>query len=212
MSRVLDLWAGMTGTILDFAGTTAPTDWLMCYGQSLLRTDYPNLFAAIGTTYGAADGTHFTLPDCRGRSVVGKDNMGGTAANRVTTAGGGIDGVTLGATGGAQTHQLTAAQMPSHTHANTLTDPGHTHTNTLTDPGHTHGHNALLANQSSSTGGGGFAIPANSGATINSATTGITINNASKVTGMSINNVSQGSDGAHPNVQPGIVFNKIIKA
>ncbi|WOH61899.1 phage tail protein [Bradyrhizobium sp. BWC-3-1] len=212
MSRVLDMWAGMTGTVLDFAGTTAPTGWLMCYGQSLLRTDYPNLFDAIGTTYGAADGTHFTLPDCRGRSSIGKDNMGGTAANRVTTAGGGIDGVTLGAVGGAQTHQLTAAQMPSHTHANTLTDPGHTHTNTLTDPGHTHSSNAAINGGGSSTGGGGFALNATGGATINSNTTGITINNASKVTGMSINNVSQGSDGAHPNVQPGIVFNKIIKA
>jgi microcystin-dependent protein len=190
MSRVLDMWAGMTGTVLDFAGATAPDGWLMCFGQSLLRTDYPNLFAAIGTTYGAADGTHFTLPDCRGRSSIGKDNMGGTAANRVTTAGGGIDGVTLGAAGGAQTHTLTAAQMPSHTHANTLNDPGHTHSS-----------NAAINGGGSSTGGGGFALNATGGATINSAGTGITINN-----------VSQGSDGAHPNVQPGIVFNKIIKA
>lgn len=212
MSRVLDMWAGMTGTVLDFAGTTAPTGWLMCYGQAVSRATYPNLFAKIGTTFGAGDGTTtFNLPDTRGRAVIGKDDMGGTAANRVTTAGGGIDGATLGASGGAQTHQLTAAQMPAHTHANTLNDPGHVHANTLSDPGHTHGHNAAMANSGSSTGGGAFAIYAPAGATINAAATGITINNASKVSGVTITNASQGSDGAHPNVQPGIVFNKIIK-
>lgn len=119
MSRLLDLWAGMTGTVLDFAGDTAPNGWLLCYGQSLLRADYPNLFAAIGTTYGAADGTHFNLPDCRGRVHAGKDNMGGTAANRLTNSGTGnpgIDGATLGAAGGVDRHTLTAAQIPAHSH------------------------------------------------------------------------------------------------
>lgn len=234
MSRVLDMWAGMTGTILDFAGNTAPNGWLLCYGQAISRAAYPNLFAKIGTTFGAGDGaTTFNVPDARGRAAIGKDDMGGTAAGRVTAAGGGIAAATLGATGGAEAHALTTAQMPAHTHPNTLTDPGHTHanalndpghvhSNTLNDPGHSHGHNALLANQSSSTGGGGFPIPANAGATISANTTGITINNASKATGMTITNASvaagvtitnasQGSGNAHPNVQPGIVFNKIIK-
>lgn len=116
MSRVLDMWAGMTGTVLDFAGTTAPNGWLLCFGQSLLRADYPHLFAKIGTTYGSADATHFNLPDCRGRVAAGKDNMGGAAANRLTTAGGGVDGSTLGAAGGADTHTLTSAQIPAHSH------------------------------------------------------------------------------------------------
>lgn len=212
MSRVLGLLAGLSGVIFDYAGATAPNGWLMCYGQAVSRTTYKNLFAAIGTTYGAGDGsTTFNLPDCRGRAIIGKDNMGGTAAGRVTTAGGGIDGATLGASGGVEKHQLTAAQMPSHTHANTLTDPGHIHSNTLTDPGHTHSHNAAAQVGGSSTGGGAFALNAQANATINAAGTGITINNASKVTGITINNAAQGSDNAHPNVQPGIVFNKIIK-
>jgi microcystin-dependent protein len=43
--------------------------------------------------------------------------MGGTAASRLTTAGSGVNGLTLGATGGSQTHTLTTAQIPSHTHA-----------------------------------------------------------------------------------------------
>ncbi len=70
MSKVLDLWAGMTGTVLDFAGTTAPDGWLMCFGQAVSRTTYANLFAKIGTIYGAGDGsTTFNLPDCRGRAL-----------------------------------------------------------------------------------------------------------------------------------------------
>jgi microcystin-dependent protein len=56
------------------------------------------------------------LPDLRGRVTAGKDNMGGSAASRVTTAGSGIDGATLGATGGAQSHTLTTSEIPAHTH------------------------------------------------------------------------------------------------
>lgn len=159
--------------------------------------------------------------------------MGGTAAARLSAGGSGLVGTTLGATGGGETHTLTTAQMAAHTHANTITDPGHVHTNvlndpghahanTISDPGHTHGHNAAAAAGGSSTGGGAFAIYAPAGATINAAGTGISINNAgagtgmtitnaSKVAGVTITNASQGSGNAHPNVQPTMVLNHIIK-
>lgn len=102
------------GVVLPFAGSTAPTGWLLCFGQTVSRTTYAALFAALGTTYGAGDGTTtFALPDLRGRIPGGKDNMGGTAANRLTTAGSGVNGLSLGATGGAETHTLTNAQLPS---------------------------------------------------------------------------------------------------
>lgn len=87
MSRVLDLWAGMTGTVLPFAGSAAPIGWLLCYGQAVSRTTYANLFAAIGTAYGAGDGsTTFNVPDLRGRVAAGKDDMGGTAASRLNVS------------------------------------------------------------------------------------------------------------------------------
>jgi microcystin-dependent protein len=56
------------------------------------------------------------LPDLRGRVPVGKDDMGGSAANRITSGGSGIAGTTLGAAGGAETHTLSTSQMPPHSH------------------------------------------------------------------------------------------------
>lgn len=107
-----------TGVVLPFAGSAAPTGWLLCDGSAVSRTTYADLFTALSTTYGVGNGsTTFNLPDLRGRVAGGKDNMGGTAASRLTTAGSGVDGATLGASGGAQTHTLTANQMPSHTHS-----------------------------------------------------------------------------------------------
>lgn len=70
--------------------------------------------------WGVGDGsTTFNVPDCRGRTSVGRDNMGGTAANRLTNSGAGnpgVDGKRLGAAGGADRHAISEAQMPSHWH------------------------------------------------------------------------------------------------
>lgn len=60
------------GTVLPFAGNTEPEGFLFTEGQEVLRNAYPNLFAAIGTTYGAGDGeTTFNLPDYREMVLVG---------------------------------------------------------------------------------------------------------------------------------------------
>ena len=105
------------GIVSAFAGVTAPAGWLMCYGQAVSRTEYSALFTALSTTYGSGDGsTTFNVPDLRGRTVAGLDNMDGTAASRLTAGGSGITGTTLGASGGTETHTLTSAEMPSHTH------------------------------------------------------------------------------------------------
>jgi microcystin-dependent protein len=106
------------GSVVDFAGSSAPTGWLLCAGQAVSRTNFANLFAAIGTTFGVGDGgTTFNLPDLRGRVAAGRDDMNGTAANRLTTGGSGINGSSLGASGGTQTHTLSTSEMPSHTHS-----------------------------------------------------------------------------------------------
>jgi microcystin-dependent protein len=94
-----------------YGGTSAPTGWLLCNGAAVSRSTYADLFAVVGTTYGAGDGSStFNLPDLRDRFAVGS----GTTYS-------------AGATGGAATHTLTEAEMPAHTHSATSTDSGHTH-------------------------------------------------------------------------------------
>lgn len=93
------------GVMVEFAGSAAPSGWLLCDGSAVSRTTYAALFAVIGTTHGAGDGsTTFNLPDRRDRMGVGAS---GTKA--------------LGSTGGSATKDL------SHTH----TTPNHTHTDTF---------------------------------------------------------------------------------
>ena len=106
-----------TGAVLPYAGSSAPTGFLLCYGQAISRSTYADLFSAISTTYGTGDGSStFNLPDLRGRVVAGQDDMGGSSADRLTDQTGGLNGDTLGDTGGSETHTLTTAQMPAHTH------------------------------------------------------------------------------------------------
>ena len=67
---VFESWPA--GVIIPFAGTSVPTGYLLCNGAAVSRTDYANLFAAIGTLYGAGDGsTTFNLPDARDRVLQG---------------------------------------------------------------------------------------------------------------------------------------------
>ena len=110
--RVKQAAATPTGVILPFAGPTAPSDFLLCYGQSLSTSTYADLFAIIGYTYGGS-GSAFNVPDLRGRVVGGQDDMGGTSANRLTSP---LNGDTLGGAGGSQSHSLTEAELAAHTH------------------------------------------------------------------------------------------------
>jgi len=103
------------GAGIDFWGTTAPnSSFAFSYGQAISRTTYAGLFALLGTTYGNGDGsTTFNLPDKRGRISVALDTMGGVAAGRITSAVGGIDGTTIGATGGGQTYTMLRSDLPN---------------------------------------------------------------------------------------------------
>lgn len=73
-----------TGTVVSFAGASAPSGWLMCDGAAVSRTAYAALFSVIGTVYGAGDGsTTFNLPDLRGEFVRGLDSGRGVDPGRV---------------------------------------------------------------------------------------------------------------------------------
>jgi microcystin-dependent protein len=129
-----------------------------------------------------AAGKTIALPDFRGRVPAGLDDMGNTSAARLTV----MASTTLGIAGGNQEVALTTAQLPAHTHANTLNDPGHVHTIPL--------FNGLTA-----------------GASTANAATGSTQSSGSSTTGITITNASVGSGSAHLNVQPTILMTYYMK-
>ena len=184
---------------LPFFLTTAPnSSFVFPFGQAINRTTYSALFSAMSTTYGTGDGsTTFNLPDLRGRVPAGKDDMGGSAASRLTStyfgATSGQAGTTLGAIGGGESHTLTTAELASHSHANSLTDPGHTH----------------LENIPSAGSGSTYPTVANGGAS--SVFLFPQPSTASNTTGITITNANAGSGNAHAIVQPTIVCNYIMR-
>jgi microcystin-dependent protein len=150
-----------TGTVVDFAGSSAPTGWLICNGATISQSTYAALYAIIGHTYGAdPGGGNFILPDCRGKATVGylaADSNFGALGNVAA---------------GEKTHLLTSAEsgVPAH---------GHPY------------HDPYPATKALQWGGGSdWAV------------------NTSAVTG---NNTAANASSAHNNIQPSIVFNKIIK-
>lgn len=199
-----------TGTVWQYDGTTEPSGWVFSSGLTIgsassgatgrANADTQslfNLYWASGTdttlpiftsggsasTRGAsaaadwAANKRISLPDRRGRVGVGRDDMGGTAANRITNAGSGIVGTTLFATGGAQGVTLDVTQIPAHTH----TIPGQT--------GDVGGSGTYNAKPYFSNDGTPPSTPITSNPPTGSA----------------------GGGAAHPNVQPSIVTNFIIK-
>lgn len=119
------------GTEVSWPGLTAPTKWQLCDGGQLKIADYPGLYNVLGTRYNTGGETagYFRKPDRRGRTLIGRDNMGGTAAGRVTQAVSGLDGLTLGAVGGSQYQQQHQHTDP----APTVTGDGtHTHATNFT--------------------------------------------------------------------------------
>ena len=94
------------GTIRPTARNDTPVGWLECNGQAVSRATYARLFTAIGTRHGVGDGaTTFTLPDGRGRALIGAG------------AGPGLTARVLGQEVGAETHTLTVAEIPGHSHS-----------------------------------------------------------------------------------------------
>lgn len=175
------------GEVKSWTGLTAMPSWvtsctnrpyLLCDGTVYNISDYPYLGNRLLGTFGGNGLTTFAVPDLRGRVSLPYDGTG----TRITSAGCGINGQTLGASADNQSVTLTLSQIPTHNH--TLTDPGHFH---------------QLGYSQAAAAGPGFSAVAGfpaSGAAVNATTdtrtTGITIADA-------------GGGALHTNVQPSIV-------
>lgn len=181
-----------SGNVQLTARATAPSGWVLCDGASYLRTGaYANLFAAIGTTYGAVDGTHFNVPNLKGRVPVGVD-----ASQTEFDA--------LGETGGAKAVQLQASEMPVHNHtASVTTDGSHSHYITTYNDDY------------NDIGGSGTTGPSFSK---NNDSPGTTRTLSTNSTGAHTHTVTIGNAGgtggvtqSHNNLQPYLAMNYIIK-
>lgn len=166
----LQLAVNPTGAVLPYAGATAPSGYLLCDGSTFNGDQYPELRDCLGDTYGVHSGTSYYLPNLKGRVPVGKD-----ASQTEFDA--------MGETGGAKTHTLTIAEMPSHTHIQNA----HSH---IID---------------------GALIPRGTGSDFREVTDAGT--GTSNVTTRSETATNQytGGGGAHNNLQPYVVLNYIIK-
>lgn len=183
------------GASVDFWGTSAPnSSFVLMYGQAVSRSTYSTLFGMLGTTFGSGDGsTTFNVPDLRGRIVAGKDDMGGSAANRLTTV---LTGTTLGYTAGTETVTLTASQIPSITSSGSIS---------VTSTQGNIPSNTVQLGTVNGVGGGQWGIlgPSN-GST--QATIGTITSTGSN--SMTSNNTS---GAAHSNMPPTIIGNKLIR-
>jgi len=137
------------GVMLDYAGATAPSGYLLCDGSNYSTTTYAALFAAIGYAWGGS-GTNFNVPDMRGRVSIGAGS------------GTGLTNRTLAAVSGEENHTLVTAETPLATHTHTFTVPSSTGTtNTGTS-----------SSVSLNTSGGSTGTGATGGGTTGTGTTG----------------------------------------
>lgn len=185
------------GEVKDYIGSlAAPPGFVIAAGQQISRTGiFASLFAVLGTTCGAGDGsTTFNICDYRGTVLAGLDNQNGTARNLLTNAATGC-GTTMNGFGGqcangAQNHTLSQAELPVFSQTPTFTGTGQTwniNQSVLTPTG------AL-----DSMAGGDFARQ--------SSTVTVTVTPAGTISA-----VTFGSGNAHPVVQPTAAVLKMVR-
>jgi microcystin-dependent protein len=180
-----EFWAGLSAMPAWVAACTIPP-YLLCDGTVYNFATYPYLGARFGNMFGGNGITTFGVPDLRGRVPLAYDGTG----TRITTAGSGLNGQTLGASLDQQNVTLTSAQLAVHQHAVYLKDPGHTHS-------YTRGVVVSYVNGASNAGAMQFGTTDTTG----NSTTGITIGS---VNGTANDNLTANTGGgqAHTNVQP----------
>lgn len=194
------------GIIHMYAGSTAPTGFLACDGSLVSRSTYADLFAAIGDTFGAGDGsTTFALPDLSGRVALGASQTR-----------------SVGTSGGEEGHVLQSAELPSHSHS--VAAHGHANTITATTPALSHSittqpsftYNAPGGGVGCGSGSGGYrgtsSVNASLGTKVAIAKHAAT---ACTITGgvtdcAAFDTESAGSGTAHNNMQPYITMMYII--
>jgi microcystin-dependent protein len=185
------------GALIPFTGDASPnSNFILPAGQAISRTTYATYFALVGTRFGSGDGsTTFNIPDLRGRAPFGGDAMGGSAANRITVAGGNFDGTVIGGTGGAQNKTIAQGNLPNVN----FTVSGIT----LSDPGHSHSYSGPTANIANGTAPTTISAGV-FGLTTSSDTTGITI--ATQGTA-----ASGGSGTAVPIIPNALILNYLLR-
>jgi microcystin-dependent protein len=187
-----------TGTILDYAGQIAPTGYVLCDGSvypiGSSGSTYYALSQVLGTTWntGGEGSGNFRVPDLRGVTLVGAGSGSGLTSRALAT------------TGGGETCSLTEAQNGPHSH--NVSDPGHSHY--VDDPGHAHSWGQDLAaninytSPNTNIGGIGDTMSATNTQPTN-------INLGKSATGIVIE--TDGAGNPHPNMQPFVVTNKMVK-
>jgi microcystin-dependent protein len=182
-----------SGALMPYSGSSAPSGWLLCQGQAVSRTTFATLFGVTSITYGSGDGvTTFNLPDLRGRVVAGVDG----GVNRLTTNT--MSSQALGGIGGLELETLNVGQLPTNIASNgnnTIVVDG---VNIVTT---TNGA-ASVANWSNGSGTTLTAFQPNQ------ATAGTVSSSRTQNVGVTSTNTS---GGGHPNVQPTMELNYLIK-
>jgi len=210
-----------TGALTAYAGATAPTGYLLCDGSSVSSTSYLALHAVISNTYGGtaytgAGALSFNLPDLRGRLPMGAGSgVGLNASGTGAPSGTAQTARTRGQWLGEETHLLTATELASHTHANTVGSSAGG-SNSITgamsaNESHSHGSGVtgfwVYNSAGAATIAGGSTYNASAGGSANTAST-----NLAHTHNIGINNVANTpADGRHNIIPPVVVLNYIIK-
>lgn len=208
VSQVVALASGVpAGTILDFAGSSAPAGYLLCDGSAVSRSTYSDLFAVINTIWGAGNGsTTFNVPDLRRRATVGSGGTGSAALAN-----------TVGSVGGAEAVVLTGQQsgVPEHGHRMNARTHGQTGVTAGTNGyAHSGGIGQYINLRLTSGQNNGFASGGvtnyewNTGSVI-TGWTGAAGTNPTAITGFTTGSLN--ASESHNNLQPSAIVNKIIK-
>lgn len=199
------------GGMVDYAGAgDVSSSLILCDGRELDRTTYATLFSAIGTGYGPGNGTStFNIPDYRGRTSVGPDNMGTAkgAANRLTTS-----LKVLGQAGGEEFHVNLIVEMPAHDHGGATGIQAAVNTGTQS-AFHQHSINALVKTFVDFQGGvsGGLGDVTMTGSFEAGHVSNESTNHVHQVPAHSHTISPQGGNAGHNNMQPYAVANKLIR-